>query len=347
MSEVDRISRELKGWFLAVARDLPWREKRDPYATWVAEVMLQQTQSSVVIPYFNLWMERFPTLEHLASSPIEGVLKAWEGLGYYSRAKNLHEGAKQIVQKGYFPQDEELLTIKGIGPYTYKAILSFAFGKRVAPVDGNVARVISRLFGLSDCIEKAATKRAISQAAEGLLPEENPEIVAESLIELGATVCQKRPRCGKCPIKMGCWAYRHNRQLELPKVKARPQTIHLHRLVAVIEHQGDFLIKRGEERKVMEYLLEFPYVESEALEDLMQKFLTLDIDLEKNLQKQSHTFTKYRAHLTPYHFRARNKGEIAGCHWMSWEEMLKSPFSSGHRKIWEEIACGLYTQKPL
>lgn len=299
--------------------------------------MLQQTQSSVVIPYFNKWMNLFPTIEILAASPLETVLKTWEGLGYYSRAKNLHEGAKQIVKKGYFPQDEELLSIKGIGPYTYKAILSFAFLKKAAPVDGNVTRVISRLFAIRESVEKTSTKKAIGLAAESLLPDENPEIVAEALIELGATACQKKARCPLCPVKSSCRAYGLNLQSLLPTVKAAPKTIHLERMVAVIECNNHFLIKNNQAGKVMEYLFEFPYLETKTVPELINHFQILNLTLEKTLSEQSHGFTKYQAHLTPYYFKAEKMIPIEGYSWHAFEILKKSPFSSGHRKIFEEL----------
>lgn len=289
--------------------------------------MLQQTQSATVIPYFNRWMELFPTVQDLAKAPLDEVLKVWEGLGYYSRAKNLHEGAKTI---NVFPNTEsELLKIKGIGPYTSKAILSFAFGQKVAPVDGNVNRVISRLFGLYDL-------KKVQESADSLLPEKQPEILAEALIELGATVCQKKPRCEICPVQKQCRAFEHDLQSELPPAKKREKTIHLRRMVAVITYEDYLLIRKNEKGKVMEHLLEFPYLEETTIHELQKNFIELNLSLEKTLSEQSHTFTKYRAHLTPYLFTAEKKVELEGYQWLLKEELKKRPFSAGHRKIVEE-----------
>src|ERR1700722_10190653 len=175
----------LKDWFVREKRDLPWRENPSPYAVWISEVMLQQTQASVVIPYFERWMARFPTVAVLAEASQGEVIKMWEGLGYYSRVRHLHQAAKDLMYRyaGDLPRTREGLEgIKGIGPYTRGAILSFAFHQKAAAVDGNVLRVLARYFAIEEEIEKA--KKSITELTESILPEEEPWIVMEGLIEL-------------------------------------------------------------------------------------------------------------------------------------------------------------------
>jgi A/G-specific adenine glycosylase len=199
--------RELNSWFLENRRELPWRIDPTPYRVWISEVMLQQTRASVVIPYFERWMTLFPDVAALAAAPIERVIKTWEGLGYYSRARNLHRGAQQMVESfgGEVPSDREaLMSIKGLGPYTIGAILSFGFQKRAAAVDGNVTRVLARYFSIEENVGRQSVKRLIGEKAEAILDEREPWVTAEALIELGATVCTPKPFCELCPLQKSC-----------------------------------------------------------------------------------------------------------------------------------------------
>ena len=193
----------LKAWFLKEKRDLPWRENASPYWVWVSEVMLQQTQVSVVVPYFIRWMKKFPTISALAAAQCEDVIKTWEGLGYYSRARNLHKGAQTIVSNynGKLPKTRnELLAIKGLGLYTANAILAFAFKKKAAPVDGNVRRVLARYDGVYESIDKTKVQKEIQSRAEKLLPERQSYLISEALIELGALICKKKTQL--CPMPL-------------------------------------------------------------------------------------------------------------------------------------------------
>ena len=210
-------------------RDLPWRRTRDPYAIWVSEIMLQQTRVQTVIPYWERWMAKFPTVHALAGAPLDDVLAAWAGLGYYSRARNLHAGAQAVTAKlgGTLPQTaSELRQVPGIGPYTAGAIASIAYGERAPLVDGNVARVLARVFGITDDIKSTAGQRALWTRAGELmkaLPETTaPGDLNQGLMELGATLCSPAsPRCLVCPLAAHCTAARTGRQDELPVVAAR------------------------------------------------------------------------------------------------------------------------------
>ena len=190
-------------WFQENKRVFPWRDKISPYATWISEVMLQQTRAEVVVPFFLRWMRLFPTVETLAKAPIETVIKAWEGLGYYRRARYLHSAACSIMENhnGILPNTlENLQKIKGMGPYTVGAILSFAYKKKIAAVDGNVLRVLARHFEIGKEIDKQSTQKEIRDLAESILPEKESWIVNEALIELGATLYRpNNPHCTKAP----------------------------------------------------------------------------------------------------------------------------------------------------
>ncbi|HEX7701472.1 MAG TPA: A/G-specific adenine glycosylase [Kofleriaceae bacterium] len=225
--------------YATVKRDLPWRRSSDPYAIWVSEIMLQQTRVQTVIPYWQRWMAKFPTVRALADAPLDDVLAAWAGLGYYSRARNLKKGAEAITAKwdGKLPQRaSELREVPGIGPYTAGAIASIAFGERAPLVDGNVARVLARVAGIEHDIKSTAGQRALWERAGALvaaLPEgAAPGDLNQGLMELGATLCTPTsPRCLLCPLATACIANRTGRQAELPRA-ARRKKLHELRVLA-------------------------------------------------------------------------------------------------------------------
>lgn len=340
----------LKKWFLREQRDLPWRDNRDPYRVWVSEMMLQQTQASVVIPYFERWMERFPTINDLAKASLDDVLKVWEGLGYYSRARYLHAGARYLLEqhKGQFPEQiEEMQKIKGLGPYTMGAIRSFAFHHKVPAVDGNVIRVLSRYFMIESDIAKSATVKQIQSLASELLPEKEPWVINEALIELGATVCMRKPSCGGCPLKTSCQAYAHGKAEKLPYKSKRTKIESLYRAVAVVRWQNFWLVQRGCAGKIMHDLHEFPYFEigekglsqTEVQRHLKEQF-NLDMHCEGVLPEVSHSFTRYRVRLSPslFHCETKDLPKIAAPYqWMSLQQMLAVAFSSGHRRILDHL----------
>ncbi len=337
----------LSQWFLDEKRELPWRDSPSPYAVWISEVMLQQTQASVVKPYFERWMERFPTVEHLAEAPLNVVIKLWEGLGYYSRARNLHEGAKAIVKEfhGRLPNTYEgLATLKGLGPYTIGAILNFAFHQKAAAVDGNVLRVVTRYFALDLDISKEKNVREIRKLVENFLPEEQPWVVSEALIELGALVCTKQPKCSECPLQKTCKAHLQGKTAALPIKTKGPTTIALQRIAAVISFENLFLVKKGEAGKLMQDLHEFPYFElqpqgmtDKELHLLIAHNLGLTVHSFSKLPQIKHSFTKYRVELHPMRCVALEKHEVAGYSWQTLDALSALPFSSGHRKVFDLI----------
>jgi A/G-specific adenine glycosylase len=329
----------LKNWFLEVRRDLPWRKEPTPYAVWVSEIMLQQTQVSVVVDYFLRWMARFPTIAVLAVASQEEVIKMWEGLGYYSRARNLHAAAQDLVagHHGQLPETAAALSrIQGIGPYTVGAILSFAFRKKAAAVDGNVIRVLTRYFGMQDDVQKSSTVKKIWGIASEILPEEEPWLIVEGLIELGATVCKREAQCQDCPIRSGCTAFRQEMQSVLPINSKKRESTSLARTVFVIEHEGHFLLKKAEEGKVMAGLYEFPY--SEGKKGKIP--CGWKVKKIKSLPLVDHSFTRYRVRLHPTLWRAEDKFSADAHEWISWKEIGQLPFSSGHRKIMKHLELG-------
>lgn len=337
----------LKEWFQEKKRDLPWRSNNNPYAVWVSEIMLQQTQVSVVIPYFKRWMQRFPTVKALANAPLDLVIKSWEGLGYYSRARNLHEAAAYVVaqHEGQLPSSaEELKKIKGLGPYTVGAILSFAFHQKAPAVDGNVIRVLARYFSIPEDISKPKTIKNIWALAAALLPEEEPWVVTEALIELGATVCTRKPNCSICPLQKRCQSYRNGLQDVIPFKAAKNKITKLYRSVAIIESAGSLLIRKNEKGKIMSGLQEFPYFESPSegmqLEALIEKIhaeLGLQVSFKSRLDTVSHSFTRYRATLFPIVFETSAMKSTKNHQWLNHEELSRLSFSSGHRKIYELV----------
>lgn len=335
----------LKHWFSQEKRSFPWRENPSPYGVWISEVMLQQTRACVVIGYFLRWMERFPTIAALAEASLDEVIKTWEGLGYYSRARNLHSAAKHLTKHfgGQLPSDEAtLMQIQGIGPYTVGAIRSFAFYQRAAAVDGNVIRVLTRYFAITDDIAKSSTQKMLRQLAFELLPEEEPWQVTEALIELGATVCGKSPQCNICPLKQSCKAFHNATASSLPNKSTKQKIETLQRLV-LIPCCGPMIgIERGEQGKVMADLYEFPYItwqahaptpdEAEASAKLLwgekTTFLT-------SLQPQRHSFTRYRVQLFPVVIKVFL--QFPSLQWHHKNSIASLPFSAGHRRILKEL----------
>lgn len=333
----------LKQWFRENKRSFPWRENPTPYRVWVSEVMLQQTRAEVVVNYFIEWMQKFPTLESLAAASEDEVIKLWEGLGYYTRARNLLYGARMVMQEfsGQIPDNHlDLLLINGLGPYTVHAILAFAFKKKVAAVDGNVLRVISRVFLIESSIDLESTKTWISRIAQSLLPSRDPEVFSEALIELGACVCTRSPKCEICPIRGVCGAAQEGKQACLPVRHARKKTVMLYRWVAIILYEGAIVLEQRKPQEMMAGLYEFPYIEvgsNEMLSDTatlvhsMESHLGTQLVFFCDIAEQHHAFTYHRVRLVPKVFHAVSLPKSALLYSLDTIDAL--PFSSGHRKI--------------
>jgi A/G-specific adenine glycosylase len=261
----------LVAWFDRVARDLPWRRTRDPYAIWLSEVMLQQTRVETVIPYYERFLARYPTVDDLAAAPLDDVLSLWSGLGYYRRARVLHLAAREVSARhgGALPRDVEgLRALPGVGAYTAGAVASIAFDQAVPLVDGNVARVLSRLDGIDDDIRTAAGTRKLWAAAERLVraAKVQPGRFNQALMELGATVCTPRnPRCDACPVDGACSARALGRQGELPVIAPKRDVPTVSMVAAVVRSGERVLFVRRAEDALFGGLWEPPMVEAPTL----------------------------------------------------------------------------------
>lgn len=299
--------KQLISWYNAGHRELPWRQTHDPYRIWISEIMLQQTRVEVVIGYYQRFLEAFPTVEVLAAAPVDTVLKYWEGLGYYSRARNLHKAAGQIVAAGGFPQEYEgIRALSGIGEYTAGAICSIAYNKKAAAVDGNVLRLISRLYAIDTDIMEESTRRRIREIVWAHVPEEKdyeygPCAYTQSLMELGATVCiPKYPRCAGCPLQKECQAYSLGRTSELPIKKKKERQRVVNRYIGIVERthpltgQREILMRRRPEKGLLRGLWEYPGVDANNIEEMKDAFareLRLPVEVKGRLLEAEHIFT--------------------------------------------------------
>ena len=295
---MDRITAALLDWYDRCARTLPWRGFHDAYRTWVSEAMLQQTRVETVLSYYPRFLERFPDVTSLAAASESDVLKAWEGLGYYSRARNLWKGAKQVVEEysGILPREpEKLRRICGIGPYSAGAIASIAYDVPVPAVDGNVIRVISRLYGIRvDAMEKE-THRHIEQLAAGLVPADRPGDHNQAVMDLGATVCVPgTPDCSRCPLCDFCDAFRVGDAADLPVLpKGKPQKVIPYTLL-LIRSSGRVLMRIRTE-KLLQGLWCFPMFEGSHDPDTLRSLILNNLDLSVGAISDSgsarHVFT--------------------------------------------------------
>lgn len=269
-----KISRALLNWYAANARRLPWRGHPDPYAVWVSEIMLQQTRVETVIPYFERWMERFPSLADLAAADEQAVLQTWEGLGYYSRARNLHQAARQVMQEhnGRLPASRaELQKLPGIGRYTAGAIASMAFGQDEAALDGNIRRVLARLFDVRLPARSPQGEARLWQLAEENLPPGRAGDYNQALMDLGAGICTpQRPACLVCPLAEHCQARALGVQEERPVLESKPPIPHITVTAAVIQRNGQVLLARRPSRGLLGGMWEFPGGKQEPGEGLEQ-----------------------------------------------------------------------------
>ncbi len=262
----------LTDWYLQNRRALPWRETTDPYLIWLSEIILQQTRVAQGLPYFLAFVEAFPTVHDLASAEEQKVLKTWQGLGYYSRARNLHETAKKVTfeMAGIFPDSYyELQKLKGVGVYTAAAIASFCYDEPVAVLDGNVYRVLARVFGVRTDITSSSARKEFTQLANSKILRKNPALYNQAIMEFGAMQCVPRnPNCKICPLNQMCIAYNTGTVNLLPvkSKKAKPKTRHFNYLVYSDAHQNTIITQRTS-KDIWKNLYEFPLIETETSAD--------------------------------------------------------------------------------
>ncbi len=346
----------LLDWFVLHARDLPWRRERNPYRDWVAVEMLQQRRIETAISYYERFLVRFPTIQALAAASLEEVLKVWEGLGYYARARNLYAAARQVVatRGGRLPDTfEGLLALPGVGRYIAGAVASIAFGRDVAAVDGNVRRVLCRVFGIREDVTRAAVQRELERLAASLLPPGRAGAFDEALMELGAIVCTPRsPRCERCPLCDLCLAHAEGEPEALPVRRPRKRVPHYDVAAAVtIRDDGRVLVAQRNADDMLGGLWEFPGGKREPGETLpeclareMREEMDVEVGVGELLLVVEHAYTHFR--ITLYAFRCRLlSGEprcldCAAFRWATSVELDGLPMSVADRKVARAFQSG-------
>ncbi len=326
--------------------DLPWQQTRDAYAVWLSEIMLQQTQVSAVIPYYQRFLERFPTIAALAAAAADDVLALWSGLGYYSRARNLHRAAQIIVADhgGQFPQTmDAVMALPGIGRSTAAAILVFSFGKRGAILDGNVKRVLARVRGIAGYPGESAVTAQLWAQAEMLLPKTGLRAYTQGLMDLGATVCARRnPRCAECPVQALCVAHRTGRTAELPTPKPRKALPQRRTMMLVLQRAGVVLLEKRPSSGIWGGLWCFPEADAgaDAVAVCAQRY-GAHVELREALPVIAHGFTHYHLDILPQPALVRSWPQRAaepGLLWISVEDANASAIPTPVRGILEQLA---------
>jgi A/G-specific adenine glycosylase len=357
-----RLAAQLLDWFAANARDLPWRRTRDPYAIWVSEIMLQQTQVKTVIPFWERWLRELPTIEAAAHASAEKLHKLWEGLGYYTRVRNLQKAARLILEKhgGKFPETfADVLALPGIGRYTAGAICSIAFNQPTPILDGNVIRVLTRLFGIAENPKEKKTNARLWQLAEELVtcaktgrdePLARPNAAArrprpndcshlnQSLMELGALICApKNPQCLICPVQKLCVAFKENRVDELPNLGKRETATPRTFVAFAVECGGKFLARQRPAGVVNAHLWEFPNVETTGSQpsagEVFQSHFGFAAKNVSPLATVKHSITRYRITLKAFSVSLKTFPATADGVWLAPAEFDLLAFSSAHKKL--------------
>jgi A/G-specific adenine glycosylase len=340
------LRRRLLSWYDAHRRDLPWRKTRDPYAIWVAEVMLVQTQVETVIPYYLRFIERFPDVQSLGCADLDEVLKLWEGLGYYARARNLHRSAGEIVDRhgGCIPRDaKSLRALPGIGPYVGAALASIAFGEQVLAVDGNVRRVVSRLYDLAQPGE-AAIREHGTPLARG-----RPGDVNQALMDLGSEICTPRSaRCDSCPLEHDCLARARGTVDERPGRRPGRKRPHFDIAVGVVWRDQEILIAKRPAEGLLGGLWEFPGGKPEPGESLetavvreVGEELGVQVEPGAKIAEVDHAYSHFKITLHAFHCRYRSgTPQPLGCQDFAWvkpDELDRYAFPAANRRVLERL----------
>jgi A/G-specific adenine glycosylase len=344
---------DLLRWYGESAADLPWRRARDAYRVWLSEIMLQQTQVTTVVPYFERFIAALPTVRDVAAAPLDQVLKLWEGLGYYSRARNLHRAAQMVVTDygGEFPTTAGVLQrLPGIGRYTAHAIASICHDEAVAVLDGNVMRVLARLHDLPDDITRTQTQHQLWSWATALLPPDAPGDHNQAMMELGRMICRPRqPMCLICPVQRHCAAFAAGTQTQRPVKAARAQTPHYDVTAGVIRNaSGLILIAQRPADGLLGGLWEFPGGKLEAGETLeaclkreLREELAIEVDVLEPITTVRHAFTHFR--ITLHAFDCRHRGgepQALGCaawQWVTLDELSRFAFGRADQRVIEHL----------
>ena len=346
-----KLRKTLLRWYSQHKRDLPWRHTHDPYKVWVSEIMLQQTQVATVIPYYERWLKTFPSLSLLANAPLSKALELWAGLGYYRRVRMFHEAASYIQRElhGKIPKTaEELRKLPGIGRYTAGAIASIAWGEKAPVLDGNVIRILTRIFAVAQSVDRPETLEKLWSIAASLLPERNPGDLNQSLMELGATVCfPSNPQCARCPVRKNCAAHQKRKELFYP-VRSRKDRYEKLRMAALVlrNHKNEVWLEKQPAEGRWGGLWMFPFwmnkkdMLAEIRSSCSQPILSLTVP---------HAFTKYRITLEVFESQRKKKAFLKRpCGgWFSVAELAQTAFPSPHKKIAQTLIAQIDRPNPL
>ncbi len=337
----------LMSWYKKNARDLPWRKTSDPYKIWISEIMLQQTTVNAVIPYYEQWMKIFPNIHSVAKAPLQKILRVWQGLGYYQRAKNIHKSSQIICKRyqGKIPQNAEALKqLPGFGPYTIGAVLSIAFDQPYPIVDANVRRVIMRQLALEGFADIAQDPEILN-FLDHVMPLKNNRIFNQALMEMGALICRnKEPLCLICPIKGSCRAYEKGKQEIIPTPKKRIiQDIEA--VIAIIEKDRKYFIQKRPSNGLLADLWEFPggkvkkgETNEQALARELKEELGIELRSTQPMMDVQHFYTQFRVHLNVWHCQPKSYPQEDKIHkWVSLNDLIKYPMPSGSAKIVDRL----------
>jgi A/G-specific adenine glycosylase len=350
--KIELIRQRLVPWFREIARDLPWRRTQDPYRIWLSEIMLQQTRVGQAESYYERFVDQYPTVHDLAGANLDTVLRDWEGLGYYARARNMHRAAQMIVRDmgGRFPDThDEVRSLPGVGPYTAAAVMSIAYDEPYAAVDGNVVRVISRLFEMGFDPSSAEGKRAFQDMADALLDEERPGTFNEAMMELGATVClPSAPKCDQCPLASLCSAFENGRTDRFPVRRAKQAIPHYDVAVAVISRaDGRVFIQRRDEDGLLGGLWEFSggktkagELPEEACHREALEELGVGIKIQDRLATVDHAYSHFRVTLHPFlcQLAGGQPATRLRSRWVKLDQLDGIAFPRANRRIIDSLA---------
>jgi len=346
------IRRALLAWFRRDARDLPWRRTRNPYRIWLSEILLQQTRIETALPYYRRFLKAFPSVRALAAAGEDEVLKVWEGLGYYSRARNLHRAARIIVgdHGGHLPRTAQAWQeLPGVGRYTAGAIASIAFGEPVPALDGNTKRVLARLFHLIDPIDRTATTEILWELAEALVPPGDPGGFNQALMELGARVCTPTgPRCSDCPIRRYCEAHRLGRQGEVPVRNKKKRVPHHEIVAAAIRKNGRYLLGKRPSGAMLGGLWEFPggkvgpgETHEQALLREIEEELGIEVRVGEEIASVEHGYSHFTITLHLYRCEQMEGRPRAIFHeevkWVPRSHFGRYAFPAANRKLFDRL----------
>jgi len=322
-------------------RGLPWQGTRDPYRIWLSEVMLQQTQVSAVIPYYERFLRRFPTVEVLAAASGDEVLQLWSGLGYYARGRNLHAAAKTVSQLGSFPRTAaDIEALPGIGKSTAAAIAAFAFGERAAILDGNVKRVLARYHGIAGWPGEKVVESALWERANRLLPKTDIETYTQALMDLGATVCTRNaPRCDACPVRTGCKARKAGQTAQIPAPRPRKALPQKAVTWLLLLDRGQILLEKRPAPGIWGGLWSFPEAPSKDVEGYCRRLLGCEVRSTRILETLEHGFTHFRLQIRPLLCQVKGvpRLESPGRLWIELDEARSAAVPTPVRKLLDRL----------